>query len=79
MRVSLNTYGTMPYVAIAIEFVFSLACIAWYQFEEKRRGRPMPLKQLAALYAVFIVGIVMWIPSATVSLRDQLHAVGIAI
>lgn len=79
MRVSLNTYGTMPLVAISIEMVFSLACITWYQYSEKQRGRGLSPARLAALYAVFIVGIAMWIPSATVPLREQLNAIGIVL
>jgi hypothetical protein len=69
-RVSLNSYGSMPYVAIAIETAFSIACVSWYQFSEKRRGRPLPRKQLAALYAVFIIGVGAAIPAATLSVRD---------
>jgi len=79
MRVSLNTYGTVPQLAIAIELLFTLACVSWYQFAETRQGRPLAPKRLAALYAVFIVGAVIWIPSATTSMRDQLHAIGIEL
>ena len=71
-RVSLNSYGSMPYVAIAIELAFSIACVCWYQVSEKKLGRPMPRKQLAALYAVFIIGVGAAIPAATLSVRDLL-------
>jgi hypothetical protein len=71
-RVSLNSYGSMPYVAIAIELAFSIACVGWYQFSEKKLGRPMPRKQLAALYAVFIIGVAAAIPAATLSVRELL-------
>lgn len=76
-RVSLNTYGTMPFAALAIEFMFSMACITWYQFEEKRQGRGLAPKRLLALYAVFIIGVAMWIPAATIPLRTVLHTAGI--
>jgi membrane-bound metal-dependent hydrolase YbcI (DUF457 family) len=76
-HVSLNTYGSMPYVAIAIELVFSVACVCWYQFSERRAGRPMPRIQLAALYAVFIIGVGAWIPAATLSVRDHLAAIAV--
>jgi len=76
-RVSLNTYGSMPYVAVAIELVFSVACVYWYQVSEKRRGRPRPRKQLAALYAVFIIGVGAGIPAATHSVREQLAGASI--
>ncbi len=76
-RVSLNSYGSMPYVAIAIELAFSVACVYWYQVSENRRGRPLPRKQLAALYAVFIIGVGAAIPAATLSVREQLAALGV--
>jgi hypothetical protein len=76
-RVSLDTYGTMPTVAVAIELVFSVACVYAYQRGERRRGRPLPRAQLAALYAVFVVGVAAWFPAANHSLREQLQAVGI--
>lgn len=76
---SLNTYGTMPHVAIAIELVFAVACVAWYQRSERLQGRPLPRGQLAALYAVFIVGIAAWLPAATMPLREVLGMVGIGV
>ena len=60
------------YVAIAIELAFSTACGWWYQFSEKKLGRPMPRKQLVALYAVFIIGVGAAIPAATLSVRELL-------
>jgi len=75
--VSLNSYGTMPELAITIELVFSVACIYWYQRSEKRLGRELPRAKLGALYAVFILGVVMWLPTTTHSLRDQLSAIGV--
>ncbi len=78
-RVSLNTYGTMPHVAIAIELAFAVACIYWYQRAETAQGRPLARARLAALYAVFIVGIAAWLPAATLSLRQQLQMFGIAV
>lgn len=70
--ISMNTYGTMPQVAILIELVFSLACVAWYQHTEKRRGAPLSAARAAALYAVFAIGVLAWLPAATLSLREQL-------
>jgi hypothetical protein len=38
----------------------------------------IPYSRLKAYpFAVFAVGVLIWIPSATVSLREQLHAIGI--
>ena len=78
-RVSLNSYGSMPYVAIAIELAFSVAWVYSYEVSENRRGRPLPRKQLAALYAVFIIGVGAAIPAATLSVREQLAALGVVI
>jgi membrane-bound metal-dependent hydrolase YbcI (DUF457 family) len=78
-QTSLNTYGTMPHVAVAIELVFSIGCVYWYQLSERRRGRALPPAQLVMLYAVFIIGVAAWFPAATLSLREQLHALGIGI
>lgn len=75
--VSLNTYGHAPYLAILIELAFALACIFYFQRSERRQGRPLDRKRLIALYAVFTVGILMWMPAATMPLRDLLSIVGI--
>jgi hypothetical protein len=72
-RVSLDTYGRMPQVAIAIELVFALACVHAFQKAEARRGRALPRRRLIALYAVFAVGILAWLPAASMSLREALE------
>jgi hypothetical protein len=77
--ISLNTYGTMPQVAILIELAFAIACVAWYQHTEKQSGRPLSGGRAAALYAVFIVGVLAWLPAATLSLREQLQMLGITL
>jgi hypothetical protein len=76
MTVSLNTYGTMPYVAFGIELAFSIACIYWFQHQEKKQGRALGRARLLSLYAVFIVGIAMWVPTTSVSLTQWLHKAG---
>lgn len=78
-QVSMDTYGTMPHVAVAIELVFSIACVTWYQGSERKAGRPLPRGQLMALYTVFIVGIGASFPAATMSLREQLNAMGFSV
>lgn len=77
MQVSLNTYGHAPYLAILIELAFALACIFYFQRSEKRSGRPLERKRLMALYAVFTIGILAWLPAATMPLREMLRMVGI--
>jgi hypothetical protein len=71
-QVALNTYGTVPQLAIALELLFSLMC----EHTERKQGRPLPRSQLAALVAVFSIGVALWFPTATRSLREQLHALG---
>lgn len=78
-QVSMDTYGTMPHVAVAIELVFSVACVTWYQWSEKRADRPVPRRQLMALYAVFVIGVAASFPSATLSLREQLNSMGFTV
>lgn len=77
--VSLNTYGRAPHLAILIELAFALACIFYFQHSEKRAGRPLPQKRLVALYAVFAVGILMWLPAASIPLREMLRMIGIEL
>lgn len=77
--ISMNTYGTMPQVAILIELAFAVACIAWYQHAERLRGQPVARGKLIALYVVFIVGIAAWLPIADHSVRELLRLVGVSI
>lgn len=74
---SLNTYGNIPHLAIVMELGFSVVCVYWYGYSEKKSGRTMPKKQRFALYAVFIIGIMMWFPAATIPLSVMLESIGI--
>ena len=78
-RVSLDTYGSVPQLAIATELAFALACLYAYQRAEARRGRPLPQARLLGLYAVFTVGILAWLPAATTPLRETLQKLGILV
>jgi membrane-bound metal-dependent hydrolase YbcI (DUF457 family) len=78
-RVSLDTYGQMPQVAILIELVFAVVCIYLYHQSEARRGRPVPRGRRTALYVVFVAGILAWLPATTMSVRQLLQQTGIAI
>ncbi|PJZ52232.1 hypothetical protein [Leptospira adleri] len=72
MVVSLNSYLNFPHIAILIEFVFSLICIFWYVRTEKKSGSPVSGKKLIWLILIFGVGILMWLPNATIPLRALL-------
>jgi len=76
-QVSLNTYGQMPIVAIAIELVFALACIHYFVRSEGRHGRPLSPARRNALYAVFVIGILSWLPATSMSLRELLSGMGV--
>ena len=67
-QVSLDTYGHAPVVAIGIELVFALGCVFAYLKSEARQGRPLTRRRIFALYAVFAVGILMWLPATSMSL-----------
>lgn len=77
VQVSLDTYGHAPYLAIFIELVFALACIHFYQRSGQHLGRALTRSRLMALYAVFTVGILAWLPAATLPLRELLRMMGI--
>jgi hypothetical protein len=78
-QVSLDTYGRMPQLAILIELAFALACIHAYVKGEARRGRPLSRGRVTALYTVFIVGILAWLPATMVPLRQVLLQAGISL
>ena len=69
-QVSLDTYGHVPVLAIGIELAFALGCIFAYLRSEARRGRPLSRRRSVALYSAFVVGILMWLPATSMSLRQ---------
>ena len=71
-QVSLDTYGNAPVLAIAIELVFALGCVYAYLRSEQRRGRSVTRRRSVALYAVFTIGILMWLPATSMSLRQTI-------
>jgi hypothetical protein len=73
LPVALNSYGRAPHLAMIFEAVFSIACIFWYHRTEERAGRLIPAKRKLALYAIFVLGVLAWLPSATVPMRSMLE------
>jgi len=71
-QVSLNTYENAPTLAIAIELAFALGCVFAYLHMEARRGRPLTRGRAVALYGVFVVGVLMWLPATSMSLRQAM-------
>lgn len=70
--VSLNSYLHFPHGAILFEYFFSIVCIFWYVRTEKDSGIPVSRRKLIFLLVLFSVGILMWLPSATIPLRELL-------
>lgn len=70
--VSLNSYYYFPHVAILIELLFSIGCIFWYVRTEKLNGTPVSKKKLVLLLSIFGIGILMWLPNATIPMKNLL-------
>jgi hypothetical protein len=66
-QVSLDTYGHVPVLAIGIELVFALGRTFADLTSEARRGRPSTRRRSVALYMVFAVGILAWLPATSTS------------
>ncbi|MFZ5630251.1 MAG: hypothetical protein ACOY5B_14055 [Spirochaetota bacterium] len=72
MKVGLNSYGRFPYAAIFIEWFFALACLTYFVYAEKSKGRTVPRKKVLILYSAFTVGILAWLPNAYTPMRQLL-------
>ncbi len=73
--ISLNSYLYFPHLAILFEFLFSLACIFYYFHTEKKSGDPVSKQKAILLISVFSIGVLMWLPSATIPLKDLLSPI----
>ncbi len=66
----LGLYDSNPYLAVAIEAIFS-AIALWYFFaQEAKKGIQRTFKNKAAIIGVFIYGIMFMLSTASVSLRQ---------
>ncbi|MCB1169206.1 MAG: hypothetical protein KDK25_02675 [Leptospiraceae bacterium] len=72
MSLGLNSYRRFPHTAIGIEWLFAMACLVFYFRTEARQGRPVGKKKKAWLLLGFSVGILLWLPNATIPMRDLL-------
>lgn len=68
--ISLNLYGKTPHLAIVIEAVFGAICVFIYEVMEHKQGRPLSLGKVFWLYLFFTVGALVWLQTATVSLKE---------
>lgn len=72
MSVGLNSYGRFPHLGIGIEWLFAMACLVFYSRAEARQGRPVNRKKMLWLFVAFSVGILLWLPNATIPMRELL-------
>jgi hypothetical protein len=70
-NIGLDLYARSPYIAFAIEIVFSAALVSWFVKSESKE-RPLTTKQKAILYASFVGGSTIFLPTAYSSLRALL-------
>ncbi len=66
--IGLDTYGRAPHVALLIEAMTSFACVFYYDRSCRERGRPLSRGRRLGLYGVLVGGVVVWLPTATMSL-----------
>jgi hypothetical protein len=63
-EITMNLYGRAPALAVVIEALYGAALVTWFAIAERRHGRPVHRKKLVALYAVFIIGALAFLPIA---------------
>ena len=66
--VGLNLYQRSPHVAIVLEAAFGALCVSLYRRERRVRGDALSARGLAGLYALFVGGALVWLPTATIPL-----------
>ena len=72
MEAGLGLYATSPYIAIAIEAIFSIVAL-WYFFsEETKKGIIRTTKNRIVIISVFAYGIIFMLLIATHSFRELL-------
>lgn len=75
LAVGLNSYGRFPHLAILFELGFSVALVFTYHRLEARKGRVIDRRRRLLLYTLFVVGVGVWLPAATMPLRSLLSLV----
>ncbi|HMY45286.1 MAG TPA: hypothetical protein PKX74_07400 [Leptospiraceae bacterium] len=69
--IGLNSYKTMPYVAIGIELVFAWICLGYFYWKRKE-DLPWSNRQWMILTLAFSAGILAWMPAARIPIRHWL-------
>jgi hypothetical protein len=60
----LDLYHRAPEIALAIEALFGAACVFWFLRARRAEGRAISPATARALYILFIVGALVWLPIA---------------
>lgn len=77
MPLGLNSYEKFPALAILLELAFAWLCLAYYLYAEHRAGRAVTPRRGLLLLVVFSVGILAWLPNASVSMREWALRLGL--
>lgn len=77
MPIGINSYGRFPELAILLELAFAWICCAYYLYAQARRGRGLSPGRALWLLALLSIGILAWLPNATVSMREWMMRMGI--
>ena len=72
MEAGLGLYASSPYIAIAIEAVFSIVALCYFFSEEAKKGIIRTTKNRIAIISVFAYGIIFMMLIATSSFRELL-------
>ena len=70
--VGTGLYLTAPFVAIALEAVYTVAFVGWFWVEERRRGVVRTSGNRRAIVGLFVFNIVFMASIAVVSMREWL-------
>ena len=70
--VGLGLYRRAPELALGLEVLLGVVCVAWFVRARTREGRPVSRVTVWALYAIFVVGTLAWLPIARRPARELL-------
>jgi hypothetical protein len=70
--VGLDLYGRAPEAAILLEAALGAGCVLWFLRQRAASGRPVSIPTARALYLVFILGALAWLPIARTPLGSLL-------
>ncbi len=62
--IGLNLYGRAPELALLLDAGVGAACVWWFVRAEARAGRRVAPGTRRGLYALFVLGTLMWLPAA---------------